>query len=136
MVINRIQSVYLLLSAIVMGLYCTVVPLGRVGGVSVYGFDLIPVLVMALLTIVVTLVDIFLFKNLKLQMTVCRVCMWLIVGTLGTFSVIYYRGLDAFALSDMTLSVAAPVVAYILLMLAAKGMRRDHKTLTDYDHFR
>ena len=136
MVIQRIQTLYLLIAAIIMGLYCTLVPIGTVGETAVHVPDVVPVLVVTLVTIAVTVIDIFLFKNLKTQIAVCGVAQLLIVATLGTFSVIYFKWLDSFTYSELLISVAAPVASYIFLMLARAGMKRDYKTLRDYDHFR
>ena len=124
MVIQRIQSVYLLIAAILMGAFAFF-PLGVV------------MLTLIILISFLAIVDIFLYKNLQRQMTVCFVD--IIIG----LAMLVAIGIQAFVVGNRegwTVSwqwyVLLPVLSIIFLMMAHKAMSRDKKKLLDADRLR
>jgi len=149
MVIQRIQSVYLLIAVILMAVFAFFPALtfelgGRefvygaleAGKVGVTHIDPL-MLTLVLLISVLALIDIFLYKNLQRQMTVCFVD--IIIG----ISMLIAIGIQAYVISGkegLTLTwqwyLALPVLSIIFLMLAHKAMSRDKKMLRDSDRLR
>jgi len=83
------------------------------------------------------LIDIFLYKNLQRQMTVCFVD--IIIG----LAMLVAIGIQAFVVGGkegVTLTwqwyLALPVLSIIFLMLAHKSMSNDKKKLRDADRLR
>ena len=149
MVIQRIQSVYLLIAVILMAVFAFFPALtfelgGRefvygaleAGKVGVTHIDPL-MLTLVLLISVLALIDIFLYKNLQRQMTVC------FVDIIISISMLIAIGIQAYVISGkegLTLTwqwyLALPVLSIIFLMLAHKAMSRDKKMLRDSDRLR
>lgn len=149
MVIQRIQSVYLLIAAILMAVFAFFPALtfelgGRefvygaleAGKVGVTHIDPL-MLTLIILIVFLTLVDIFLFKNLQRQMTVCFVT--IIIGLAMLVSI----GVQAFLVGGregITLQwqwhLLLPVLSIIFLMMAHKAMSNDKRKLRDADRLR
>ncbi len=137
MVIQRIQSLYLFIAAVVMIVFTVVIPIGQIGEAPVMLYQLTGALIVSCLAILLSLIDIFLFKNLKLQIRVCKLAMWMVAATEAVIAVCFYAAPEIeYGMPRLIWTVAFPVAAFIFLMLAHKGMKRDKKILTDYDRFR
>ena len=142
MVIQRIQSVYLLIAIILMVVFAFFPALsfeladktvlygalesGRAGNMHINP-----------LLITLAFIDIFLYKNLQRQMTVCFVD--IIIGLAMLIAI----GVQAFVIGNRegwTVSwqwyVFLPVLSIIFLMLAHKSMSNDKKKLRDADRLR
>ena len=149
MVIQRIQSVYLLIAVILMAVFAFFPALSfELGGRNfVYGAleagkvgvtHVDPLMLMLIILIVfLAIVDIFLFKNLQRQMTVCFVD--IIIG----LSMLVAIAIQAFVIGNRDgVSVTwqwyliLPVLSIIFLMLAHKAMSKDKKMLRDADRLR
>ena len=149
MVIQRIQSVYLLIAVILMAVFAFFPALtfelgGRefvygaleAGKVGVTHIDPL-MLTLVILICFLALIDIFLYKNLQRQMTVCFVD--IIIGLAMLIAIC----IEAFIVSGkdgLTLRwqwyLILPVLSIIFLMLAHKAMSRDKKMLRDSDRLR
>lgn len=145
MVLQRIQSVYLLIAAILMAVFAFFPALlieqggeqfayGALSTTKV-GFPLMMVLVVLISLLAV--IDIFMYKNLQRQMTVC------FVDIIISLSLILAIGIQAFVIGrkeDVTVTcqwaMALPVLSVVFLMLAHKAMSRDKKLLRDSDRLR
>jgi peptidoglycan/LPS O-acetylase OafA/YrhL len=112
--IQRIQTVYLLVAAIV-AVVC-----------AVFDGELITRLLAALMA-VVALVTIFLYRNRTLQTTLCNVVMC--VG------IMFYIVL-AVKQPDMEWFLALPLVGVLLTFLARKGIVKDEKLVRSLDRIR
>ncbi len=144
MVIQRIQSVYLLIAVILMAVFAFFPALmfhlgdktvlygaleaGRAGSLHVDPLMLTLIILISLLAFI----DIFLFKNLQRQMTVCFID--IIIGLAMLIAI----GIQAFVVSGRegwTVSchwaLVLPVLSIIFLMLAHKSMSADKKKLRD-----
>jgi hypothetical protein len=149
MVIQRIQSVYLLIAVILMAVFAFFPALSfELGGRNfVYGAleagkvgvtHVDPLMLMLIILIVfLAIVDIFLFKNLQRQMTVCFVD--IIIG----LSMLVAIAIQAFIIGNrdgVSLTwqwyLILPVLSIIFLMLAHKAMSNDKKKLRDADRLR
>ena len=149
MVIQRIQSVYLLIAVILMAVFAFFPALtfdmgGRefvygaleAGKVGVTHID--PLMLMLIVLICfLAIVDIFLYKNLQRQMTVCFVD--IIIGLAMLVAIC----IEAFALNGkegLTLKwqwyLVLTILSIIFLMMAHKAMARDKKMLRDADRLR
>lgn len=149
MVLQRIQSVYLLIAVILMVVFAFFPALtfhlgdktvlygaletGRAGNLHIN-----PLLfTLSILITFLAIMDIFLFKNLQRQMTVCFVDIIIIIAMLIAICV------QAFVVGNRegwTVSwewfVLLPVFAAIFMMMAHKAMSRDKKKLLDADRLR
>ena len=149
MVIQRIQSVYLLIAVILMAIFAFFPVLtfevgsksfvygaletGNVGMTHIDPLMLVLVLLVALLA----LIDIFLYKNLQRQMTVCFVDIIIALSMLVAIGIQTYI-LSTHEILNLRLQwfLLLPVFAIIFLMLAHKAMSRDKKALRDSDRLR
>ncbi|MBR1449094.1 MAG: DUF4293 family protein [Prevotella sp.] len=113
--IQRIQTVYLLLAGIVLG----------VSAVMECGTLWVSV-IMAILA-VISLADIFLWKQRPTQALVCLVPMAVVIG--------YYVML-AVRQPLLTWYMALPLVAVLLLFLARKAILKDEKLVRSLDRIR
>ncbi len=150
MVIQRIQSVYLLIAVILMGVFAFFPALSfQVGGKEfVYGaleagkagaLHIDPLMfTLVVLIAVLALIDIFLYKNLQRQMTVCFVDIVISIAMLAAI------GIQAYMLSSKHNAVELvwqwwlllPVLAIIFMIMAHRAMSRDKKLLRDSDRLR
>ena len=149
MVIQRIQSVYLLIAAILMAVFAFFPALtfelgGRefvygalaAGKVGVTHIDPLMLTLIILITFL-AIIDIFLYKNLQRQMTVCFVD--IIIG----LAMLAAIGIQAFVIGNREgwvvtwqWYVLLPVFSIIFLMMAHKAMSNDKKKLRDADRLR
>ena len=124
MVIQRIQSLYLLIAAVLMAAFA-----------FLPAFD-VSMMVLIVLISLLAIVDIFLYKNLQRQMTVCFVD--IIIGLAMLVAIV----IQIVKLTKENLAVQwnwtwlLPVFSIIFLMLAHKAMSRDKKMLRDSDRLR
>jgi len=149
MVIQRIQSVYLLIAVILMAVFAFFPALsfelggrefvygaleaGKVGATHIDPLMLTLVLLISFLA----LIDIFLYKNLQRQMTVCFVD--IIIGLAMLIAI----GIQAFIIGSKEnvlmfwqWYLILPVLSIIFLMMAHKSMSNDKKKLRDADRLR
>lgn len=149
MVIQRIQSVYLLIAVILMAIFAffpalsfhladkTVIygalECGRAGHMHVDPLMLVLIILISFLA----LIDIFLYKNLQRQMTVCFVD--IIIG-IAMLAAIVVQAIVVNNREGWTVSwqwyLLLPVFSIIFLMLAHKAMSNDKKKLRDSDRLR
>lgn len=138
MVIQRWQTVFLLLAAICMALV-SFLPLGT--GMSVNGapsfvdaLDFIPLFVINILVTLLLLIDIFLFRDLKLQKKVALVNVFLEAVSIIVTGLLMLPA--AGYIEEMTWTAILPVVALILTILARSRMAADERLLKSYDRIR
>lgn len=149
MVIQRIQSIYLLIAVILMAVFAFFPALtfelgGRefvygaleAGKVGVTHIDPL-MLTLVILISLLAFIDIFLYKNLQRQMTVCFVDIIIGLAMLVAIGIqaFYVTGKDGVTLS-CPWSIALPILSIIFLMMAHKAMSRDKKLLRDSDRLR
>ncbi|SDG98150.1 DUF4293 domain-containing protein [Prevotella communis] len=112
--IQRIQTVYLLLAAIALVVGCIFEPMGYNKGLTGS---------MALLTLLI----VFLYKNRTYQANICSVLMGI--------GIVYYVAL-AVMQPLLEWFAAMPMVAVLFLFLARKGILKDEKLVKSLDRIR
>jgi len=151
--IQRIQTVFLLGAAVSL-LIMILFPLGEVVtsegiryGLTIHGiYDAagevfisgLPMVILAGFTTALLLVNIFLFRNRKLQI---RFCVYAIVLNFGLIGLMYYHGLLLSKEVDkgelaLLLPVLMPVISIIFTYLAFRGIRRDEILIRSIDKLR
>lgn len=139
MVIQRIQSVYLLLVAILMAVYSfmnvvlvqsSVNPMEKL---SLFDASTVSFM-LSLLVAVLSAVTIFKYKKLNLQISLCSCNIILILGQL-TVLVLEVIAKNYISV-EFFISNTMPVISIILLALSIAGIRRDKKILGSYDRIR
>ncbi len=144
MVIQRIQSVYLLIAIILMAVFAFFPALSfQVGDRSfVYGaleagkvgathIDPLMLMLVVLITLL-ALIDIFLYKNLQRQMTVCFVDIIIGLAMLVAIGIqAYLFGTRESVTMNWQWTLLLPVLSVIFLMMAHKSMSSDKKKLRD-----
>ncbi len=142
MVIQRIQSLYLLLAALVLGTLCFFIPVGVIvdsAAVShqfVYAKDCPSVLPLVLGTAVLMFADIFLYKRLRVQIRVAGLCVALTVAIAcaGSFVLYTHMPKDVHVMWFFPALVLA--IALILVVAARRNMMHDYRLLKSYERIR
>lgn len=149
MVIQRIQSVYLLIAVILMAVFAFFPALtfelgGRefvygaleAGKVGVTHIDPL-MLTLILLIVFLAFIDIFLYKNLQRQMTVCFVDILIGLAMLIAICIQWFviGKRDGVTITCQWYLIL-PILSIVFLMLAHKAMSNDKKKLRDADRLR
>ena len=131
MVIQRWQSVLLFLAAICMVLLC-VLPLG---GVSDNGspesltcfkaINMLPLMIVGVMSAIMFVIAIFLFKNLNLQKRVTLAACILVVASIAILSI-----------TALWIGIIWPILALIAAIWAYMRISADQKLLSSYDRIR
>lgn len=100
-------------------------------------FNSFPVMVLVILTTLICLVDIFLFKKRVLQM---RLCIYNIILLLALEGVMYFYITNTAEKLQTEVSyqipVILPLISIILIFLAFKGIKKDENLVRSYDRIR
>ena len=147
--IQRIQTLYLIIAIILMAVFAFFPALtfelgGRqfvygaleAGKVGVTHIDPL-MLMLVILICLLAFIDIFLYKNLQRQMTVCFVDIIIGLAMLVAIGIEAYivTGKEGLVLTWQWYLVL-PILSIIFLMLAHRAMSRDKKMLRDSDRLR
>ena len=157
MVIQRWQSVYLLVAALLMGFYAFMPIVGF--SIDGSGFELSllgvnnmsaasgaecaatpdipwvltwPLFAVAILTSLLSLVAIFKFKQMKLQKALCRVCIILTIALVASLLVM----VNGWENVRYYFSNCMPILAIIAYVMALRGIISDYKKISDADRLR
>lgn len=142
--IQRIQSVWLLLSALIIVLLSRLpIYVGSLGDGSIRELmtaERLHMMILALLLIIIPVFAIFLFKNRSAQ----KQLIWLHILLNLLLLLFFYMAKDAFlqgqepkfVSSRYGISVIIPVLSIILDILAFRGIRADEKLIKAADKFR
>jgi len=131
--IQRIQTVYLIIAALVSGILSYVFPTGydNVGEFNA-PFIYEAFLVSALLSFII----IFVFKNRKLQFVLGRLNILLNVILLGVFVYWSLNVPGENSLSEKGIGKFIPIISIVLLVLANKAIKRDEQLVKSVDRLR
>jgi hypothetical protein len=135
--LQRIQSIYLLLALITTGVLPFVFPLWTFENKSFYFMqDLIFVSLFGLST-TLSLLSIFLFKKRQNQFVLGRLNIILNLILLGLF---VYRSLnlsgETVSVSEKGIGMFLPIVAIVFLVLANKAIKKDEDLVKSVDRLR
>lgn len=140
MVIQRKQSLFLLIAAILMGIYAFMPSLWDTNGQAILGgyregVDMVP-FILSCLTALLSFITIFKFKSLRFQKTLCVVNILLIIAALATVCCIGLMQKDSDLLGSITYYNILPVLSIIFLLLAHKGISHDQRLLSGSSRIR
>ncbi|MBN1413834.1 MAG: DUF4293 domain-containing protein [Bacteroidales bacterium] len=155
--IQRIQSVYLLLVTVLMSLLFFL-PFAELtlqdGHLVVYHsyamkkfitcehsemmIRTLPVVIMICAIGLISFVNIFLFNRRIIQMRICILTMLLLAGVLMMIFYYYYIAKSNFPVKDQILKfpVILPVIGIIFSLLAYRSINEDEMLVSSYDHLR
>ena len=134
MVIQRWQSVFLLLASIMMGIFC-VLPLATQGNVDFYPYQQPVYLILNALVAVLSFIAIFLFKNLARQKMVVKVNAFLIVASAIVGAIMIYVGMPNLDI----LWTAGPLLlicSFLMTIAALRRINQDDRLLKAADRIR
>lgn len=145
MQIQRIQSVYLFLAAIILAVFTflPVVGLQTAKGVQTLGAlevcgvttPMLLFLCLDVLLVVLLLITLFKYRSLSFQMILCKVNILLIASLLLSIAITAFMHREQAAVS-FSWTIALPFVAMVLVILAHRGISHDKKLLTSSDRLR
>ena len=130
MVIQRWQSLYLLIASIFMGLFCYL-PMASVANseISVYNYPVY--LTLNILIALLLIISIFLYKNLARQKTAVKICMMLNVASIVSGALIMYNIWSA--VEDWKGAVILVVAVFAIILGAYRHILADERLLKSYD---
>ena len=126
MVIQRIQSVYLLVATVLLVVFPFAGGCDARGCVALSGAVMLTV---CLLDAILTAICIFRYRNLRSQISLCGVCALLSAVPLALTAVSAMRASQCAAAT--LLPALMPLAALLLQLLARRAMRADKRLLAD-----
>ena len=135
MVIQRWQSVLLLISAIFVALAGILPYAVTANGVDVCAVQTPVLLCVDILVALLLLIDIFLYRNLRYQMKVTRLALGLIVALEAAIAAYTCAGLEGATISIIG-GIVMPMLALISSFVALRLMHRDYRLLRSADRLR
>lgn len=146
--IQRIQSIWLLFASIAILCLLLVPVIGAASDKGYYnldGFGLqlegtaqlknIPLLVSIILAGLISLINIFNFRNRKLQIRIASLNIFLILALSFWLSQII-KGIEGIKTLDIEPGMFLPLVAIIFTLLAIRGIKQDEKLIRSADRLR
>ena len=134
--LQRIQTVYLFLAALVSAGLIFVFELWRENGEAVYAQEVPSVLGLFALSALISLVTIFLFKNRKLQFVLGRINILLNFVLLGLFVYWSLNISGESQISEKGIGMMIPIVSIVLLVMANKAIKKDEDLVKSVDRLR
>ena len=140
MVIQRWQTLFLLIAVALMGIFCctpwaTLAAEGSIEATPIFLAHAPVLLVLNIVIAALLFISIFLFKNLRRQMTVTLLSMILICASLVTCGLTLYVAFPGASLI-WTGGVLLLLVALVCVVFAYRFMKKDRKLLSSYDRLR
>jgi len=142
--IQRIQSIYLLIASLVSGGLVFVFNLWSNLKEQIFALDLlmresfllkvIPLLF--LLSAVVSFLDIFLFKNRKLQFVIGRLIILINLFLLGLLIYVSLTLPGEISISKKGIGMFLPILVVLLIVLANKAIKKDEDLVKSVDRLR
>lgn len=134
--LQRIQTIYLFLAALVSGGLIFVLQLWRNNGEPVYVEEVPAVLALFLASALVSIVTIFLFSNRKLQFVLGRLNIILNFVLLGLFVYWSLKVSGESQISEKGIGMLIPIVSIVFLVLANKAIKKDEDLVKSVDRLR
>ena len=142
--IQRIQSVYLLLASVISGVLIFVFNLWTSISKDIFAIDLlnresyllklIPVLF--LVSAILAFVAIFLYKNRKLQFVIGRLAILVNLILLGLLIYVSLTLPGEVSISEKGIGMFIPIIAILLIVLANKAIKKDEDLVKSVDRLR
>lgn len=142
--IQRIQTIYLLLTSIVSGGLIFIFNLWISTGEKIFVVDLFSnksislqlIPIMFFISSILAIVNIFIFNNRKLQFVIGRI---LILINLFLLGLLIYQSLmisGETSVSEKGIGMFLPILAILLLVLANKAIKKDEDLVKSVDRLR
>ncbi len=150
--IQRIQSLYLLIVVILMGLMLNNPIISFIIDNKIYDltafklaenntkeeiFATMPLAIIIIAVALISFLTIFLYKNRKLQM---KLTLFNWVLTIGVYVLIFYYYEQAMAIKKLVFAfrmpLIYPLISLILLILAFRGIKKDEEIVQSINHIR
>lgn len=133
MVIQRGQSVLLLLAFNLLGL-AFIMPVGTVDGVDIEPTSDLPFMIINITAAILAAIDIFLYRNLPLQIRIASVTMVLAIGA-AIVGALHFMVTDGFGMVVVG-GFPLPLIAAIFIWIARSMMVNDRRLLAAADRIR
>ena len=135
--IQRIQSIYLLLAAVIAGGLSFVFNLWKTAeDTVVYAKDTTFVLAAFLLSATISIISIVMFKNRKLQFVINRLNIILNFILLLVFVYCSMTTSGESEISEKGVGMLLPIISIVLLVLANKAIKKDEDLVKSVDRLR
>jgi len=134
--IQRIQSIYLLLAAIVSAGVIMVTPLYMVDDTQLYIMDYPIYFALTLLSALVSLFSIFRYKNRKQQFVSGRVNILINFLLIGLMLYEFFTHLKPVGNATYDLGIALPLISIVFIALANRNIMKDEKLVRSADRIR
>ncbi len=135
--LQRIQTFYLVLAALISGVLCVYLPYGSdQNGVALFALEDIFLLGMFMGSAALSLIAIFLFKNRKLQFVLGRVNIILNFILLGVFVYWSLTVSGETKISEKGIGMLIPIISIVLLVMANKAIKKDENLVKSVDRLR
>ena len=147
MVIQRLQNLYLLIAIVLLTVFAFTAVMTITTGTQVVHLgvfrhdasgqchpDLLFMPIDAML-VILSVITIFSYKNLRGQMRLCGICIALTIAMLLSMAVLLFVMKSSSAVT-LAWSASLPVFALIFYFLAYRGMAHDQKLLSSSDRLR
>lgn len=134
--IQRKQSIYLFLAAIVSGISVWVTNLWKSATEWVQAQDDLIVLLLFIISSLLSLATIFLFRNRILQMRIGRLNILLNILLIGYLAYSLSTLPGGFSDSEKGIGLFIPFVSIVLLFIANRYIKKDEELVKSVDRFR
>jgi len=142
--IQRIQTIYLLLASIISGVLIFVFNLWKSIEKNIFAFDLLysdsyllkGIPISFIVSALLAFVAIFIFKNRKLQFVIGRLTILINLILLGVLIYVSLTLPGEAAVSEKGIGMFIPVLAILLLVLANKAIKKDEDLVKSADRLR
>jgi hypothetical protein len=135
--IQRIQTIYLFIVVLVAAILPFLIPIWTTeSGEEIFAIDKVIVLGAFLLSALLALISIFLFKNRKLQFVMGRLNIILNFFLLGFF--VYWTLIvpGEMQISEKGIGMLIPIISIVFLALANKAIKKDEALVKSVDRLR
>lgn len=142
--IQRVQTIYLLLASIVSGGLIFVFNLWNTIKEKIFVVDLFSrevftlkvIPFMFIMSAILSLVTIFLFKNRKLQFVIGRIIIMINLFLLGLLIYLSLNLSGETSVSEKGIGMFLPILAILLVVLANKAIKKDEDLIKSVDRLR
>ena len=142
--IQRIQSVYLLLASVISGVLIFVFNLWTSISKDIFAIDLLnresyllkSIPVLFLVSAILAFVVIFLYKNRKLQFVIGRLAILVNLILLGLLIYVSLTLPGEVSISEKGIGMFIPIIAILLIVLANKAIKKDEDLVKSVDRLR
>lgn len=134
--IQRVQSLYLLIVIIITLAWFALVPIWSDVEGTFYGKDFIPTLVLGSLSMILSLIAVFLYKTRLKQFILGRINILINFLTIGFF--VYWTLIlpGEMRVSEKGIGIFLPIISIVFLALANKAIKKDEDLVKAADRFR